>query len=157
MYLTNMNSVTEKVVNSDDKKTMDDTFDHLTKSISVLSSSMKTILSDVKNLQKSYNKLKLKTKKSKSSASSQKNDEMNNTPLEVKDTLIKFLSLKPGSKVSRKESRDGVTKYIKTNNLQDKDRMFKLDSKLKTVFNTKESPQYYIHIKKLLEHQFITQ
>ena len=145
-----MNSVTEKVVNTDEKQPIEATFEHITKSISVLSASMKSILSDVKTLQKSYNKLKLKKNKSKSSVSSQKNDEMNNTPLEVKDTLSKFLSLKSGSKVSRKEARDGVTKYIKTNNLQDKDRMFKLDSKLKTLFNTKESPQYYIHIKKLL-------
>jgi hypothetical protein len=98
----------------------------ITQNISALSSALKDVLGEVKQLEKEYKKLKT-SKKKKTSVSSQKNDEINLTPLKISDTLTKFLSLEKGAMATRKQARDCITAYIKTNSLQDKDRMFKFD------------------------------
>jgi hypothetical protein len=148
-----MSQVVEQQPAVPETNPVEEAFMKVNMNISNLANGLKEILSEIKQLEKDYKKLKVK-KKAKSSASSKKNDELNNTPLKCQEGLCKFLSLKSGELVSRKQARDGVTAYIKTQSLQDKDRMFKLDPVLKKLFNTKDSPQYYIHIKKLIECNF---
>merc|ERR1711959_847900 len=112
--------VEQQPVQVQETNPVEEAFMKVNTNISNLANGLKEILSDVKQLEKDYKKLKVK-KKAKSSASSKKNDELNNTPLKCQDGLCKFLSLKSGELVSRKQARDGVTAYIKQHSLQDKD------------------------------------
>merc|ERR1712146_167293 len=95
----NMNTTTDTP--QQEKTQIEESFDKVTSSISSLTAGVKEILADVKQLEKEYKKLKV-TKKKKTNAVSQKNEEMNLTPLVVKPELCKFLSLKPNSEVTRK-------------------------------------------------------
>jgi hypothetical protein len=80
-------------------------------------------------------------------------------PTRIGDELAKFLEKPFGSEMARTEVTRDINKYIRTNNLQDKENSRKInpDSKLAALFKLKKTDELtYFNLQKHLSHHFFT-
>jgi len=78
-------------------------------------------------------------------------------PTRISDELAKFLDKPSGTEMARTEVTRDVNKYIRTNNLQDKENGRKInpDPKLATLLKLKKSDELtYFNLQKYMSHHF---
>jgi len=78
-------------------------------------------------------------------------------PTRISDELAKFLDKPSGTEMARTEVTRDVNKYIRTNNLQDKDNGRKInpDSKLAALLKLKKTDELtYFNLQKYMSHHF---
>ena len=79
-------------------------------------------------------------------------------PMKVTKDLTKFLSLKAGTLLSKKDAMQQISTYVKTTNLQLKNnrRMFKPNAKLRRLFKMEKSvPMTFVEINKYISPHFL--
>jgi upstream activation factor subunit UAF30 len=78
-------------------------------------------------------------------------------PTRISDELAKFLEKPAGTEMARTEVTRDVNKYIRTNNLQDKENGRKInpDSKLAALLKLKKTDELtYFNLQKYMSHHF---
>jgi chromatin remodeling complex protein RSC6 len=80
-------------------------------------------------------------------------------PNTISEELREFLQIEKGSKLSRMEAGEKIDKYIRINNLQDKNnrRVINADEKLVKLLNIKSSQEEltYFNLQKYMRKHFI--
>jgi len=123
---------------------------------------IKELVSEVKIVQKDYNKIQKQTnKKSKKSASSTSSNRAPSgfaKPTRISDQLCEFLGVSKGSSLARTEVTRVINTYIKQHNLQDPNDKRRIipNSSLRTILGLQEGEvASYFTLQRLLKSHFL--
>jgi chromatin remodeling complex protein RSC6 len=125
-----------------------------------MSMSISSLKSEFRALEKKWAR-ELKTAQKQSSKNKRKSGNRAPSgfvkPTRISDELAKFLDKPSGTEMARTEVTRDVNKYIRTNNLQDKENGRKInpDPKLATLLKLKKTDELtYFNLQKYMSHHF---
>ena len=135
-------------------------FDDILNQISALKLMLKSICSEVKSLEKQYNKSMKKIEKANNMVKLKKLSRKTggiSLPCELSKELKDFMNLDEDKKMARTDVTKYLCEYIKTNNLQDeKDKLvINPNDKLKELFGIENEPFTYFTMQKYMNKHFI--
>lgn len=130
--------------------------------MTAMTNAMKVFGLAMKDLHKKYIKvLKAGQKKQKKGGDAKGGAKRTNgfsLPVKLSDDMCKFMGIPSGTHVGRTDVTKALTKYIKENDLQDKEdkRNILPDAKLKAVLSSTDQDKVtYFNLQKFIKHHFI--